>query len=72
MPESVSTAPANRYHSHHAQATDAYGEGFKHGTKHFTARVYKGHRQVVDKTKWYYASRDSDHAQSLDLLVSIW
>ena len=50
--ESVSTASINRYYGHCARAIDAHSEGFKYGTKSFTARVYKGHRQVVDKTKW--------------------
>ena len=50
--ESVSIASVNRYYGHCARAIDAYSEGFKYGTKSFTARVYKGHRQVVDKTKW--------------------
>ena len=50
--ESVSTASIIRYYGHCARAIDAYSEGFKCGTKSFTARVYKEHRQVVDKTKW--------------------
>ena len=50
--ESVTTASINRYYGHCARVIDAYSEGFKYGTKSFTARVYKGHRQVVDKTKW--------------------
>ena len=50
--ESVSTASINRYYGHFAGATDAYSEWFKCGTKSFIVRVYKGHRQVVDKTKW--------------------
>ena len=32
------------------EMTDA--EDLEYGTKDFTAHVYKGHRQVVDKTKW--------------------
>ena len=50
--DSVSAVSINRYHNHCARLVDAYADGFKYGTKDFTARVYKGHRQVVDKTKW--------------------
>ena len=36
-------------------------------TKEFTAFVYKGHRQVVDKTKWYdKATRVANHEKTLD------
>ena len=45
--ESVSTASINRYYGYCARAIDAYSEWFKYGTKSFTARVYKVHRQVV-------------------------
>ena len=52
VPTAVSTASINRYYGYCARAIDAYSGGFKCGTKSFTARIYKGHRQVVDKTKW--------------------
>ena len=35
--ESVSTASINRYYGHCARAIDVYSEGFKYGTKSFTA-----------------------------------
>ena len=50
--ESVSAVSINRHHNHCARVIDAYADGLKYGTKGFTARVYKAHRQVVDKTKW--------------------
>ena len=50
--DSVSAISINRYYNHGARVIDAYADGFKYGTKDFTARVYKGHRQVVDKTMW--------------------
>ena len=31
---------------------ETYAEGKDYGTKMFTEYVYKGHRQVVDKSKW--------------------
>ena len=48
--DSVSAVSINRYYNHYARVIDAYTGGFKYGTKDFTAHVYKGHRQVVDKT----------------------
>ena len=50
--DSVLATSINRYYNHCAWVIDAYADGFKYGTEDFTARVYKGHRQVVDKTKW--------------------
>ena len=50
--DSVSAVSINRYYNHCARVIDAYTDGFKYGTKDFTAHVYKSHRQVVDKTKW--------------------
>ena len=50
--DSVSAVSINRYYNHCARVIDAYADGFKYGTKDFTAHVYKGHRQVVDRTKW--------------------
>ena len=50
--DSVSAFSINRYYNRCARVIDAYADGFKYGGKDFTARVYKGHRQAVDKTKW--------------------
>ena len=47
--DSVSAVSINRYYNHCTRVIDAHADGFK-GTRGFTARVYKGHRQVVDKT----------------------
>jgi hypothetical protein len=49
---SVSTASINRHYHYCMRVLEAYAEGFVYGTKAFTDCVYKGHRQVVDKTKW--------------------
>ena len=49
--DSVLAVSINRYYNHCARVIDAYADGFKYGTKDFTACVYKGHRKVVDKTK---------------------
>ena len=48
--DSVSAVSINRRFNHCARMIDAYADGFKYGIKDFTARVYKGHRQV--ETKW--------------------
>jgi hypothetical protein len=50
--DSVSSASINRYFHHCKRVIEAYGAGEAYGTKEFTERVYKGHRQVVDKSKW--------------------
>jgi hypothetical protein len=50
--DSVSTVAINRYYNHCKRVIEAYAEGEKYGTQEFTERVYKGHRQVVDKSKW--------------------
>ena len=51
--DSVSAPLINRYYNHCAQAIDAYADGFKHGARALRPVYrYKGHRQVVDKTKW--------------------
>ena len=34
------------------QTIDAYAAGVKYGMEEFKERVYKGHHQVVDKSKW--------------------
>lgn len=50
--QSVSSAAINRYYNHCARTIDAYASGCNYGTKTFKDHVYKGHRQVVDKSKW--------------------
>lgn len=50
--DSVSTATIHRHYNHCKRVIEAYAEGFSYGTNDFTDRVYKGHRQVVDKSKW--------------------
>ena len=51
--DSVSAVSISRYYNHCAWVINAYADGFKYGTKDFVVHVYKGHWQVVDKTKWY-------------------
>lgn len=48
----VSPASINRYYNHCSRTIDAYASGHDYGTKAFKEQVYKGHRQVTDKTKW--------------------
>lgn len=48
---SVSTATIVRYFNHCQGIIDTYEAGVKYGTKEFGERVYKGHRQVQDKSK---------------------
>ena len=31
---------------------DAYRSELEYGTKQFTEAIYRGHRQVIDKSKW--------------------
>jgi hypothetical protein len=50
--EYVSTATIYRYYQHCSQVIAAYAEGYTYGTKSFTTQIYKGHWQVVDKSKW--------------------
>lgn len=50
--QSVGTAAINRYFNHCMRIIDAYETGHGYGTKGFSETVYKGHRQVVDKSKW--------------------
>lgn len=49
---SVGKATINRYFMHSMRILDAYEAGHRYGTKEFSQTVYKGHRQVVDKSKW--------------------
>ncbi|KAF8462829.1 hypothetical protein BDZ91DRAFT_683227, partial [Kalaharituber pfeilii] len=48
---SVSSASINRFYYHCLRTIDAYNEGLTYGTKEFYSHIYKGHRQVPDKTK---------------------
>ena len=50
--QSVSSASINRYYDHCAQTIDVYASGLDYGTKAFKEQIYKGHRQVSDKSKW--------------------
>ena len=50
--ESIPIATINRFYRHCARMIDAYDDGLQYGTKEFENRVYKNHRQVVDKSKW--------------------
>ena len=38
--DSVSAVSINRYYNHLAWVIDAYADGFKYGTRDFTAPVY--------------------------------
>ena len=49
---SVSPATIHHYYLHYMQTIDSYAAGVKYGMEEFKERVYKGHRQVVDKSKW--------------------
>jgi hypothetical protein len=49
---SVPSATINRYYHHCMRTLEAYASGLDYGTQAFNNRVYKGHRQVVDKSKW--------------------
>ena len=42
----------NRYFHHCNRVIEAYGDGEVYETKEFAERVYKSHRQIVDKSKW--------------------
>jgi hypothetical protein len=48
---SVTTASIHRYYKRCERRIEAYSDGMAYGTEEFTERVYKGHRQVVDKSK---------------------
>lgn len=50
--DSVSTASINRYYNYCMRILDAYKNGLTYGTIAFGERVYSGHRQVADKSKW--------------------
>ena len=49
---SVSRATIHRHYLHCMRTIDAYAAGVMYGTAEFKERVYQGHRQVVDKSKW--------------------
>ena len=48
---SVSATTINNYFNHCDRTIDAYAEDLTYGTKEFTTRMYKSHRQVKDSTK---------------------
>ena len=50
--DSVSTVSMYYYYPHSMRILNAYSNGLSYGTMEFVDKVYKGHRQVVDKTKW--------------------
>jgi hypothetical protein len=50
--DSVSSTSINRYYHHCMRTMSAYRDKFHYGTREFMERVYKGHRQIVDKSKW--------------------
>ena len=50
--QSIPVATINRHYQHCARTIEAYDDGFRYGTKEFVERMYKNHRQVVDKSKW--------------------
>ena len=49
---SVSPVMIHRHYLFCMRIIDAYATGVRYGTEEFKAQVYKGHRQVVDKSKW--------------------
>ena len=49
---SVSSITIHRHYLHCMQIIDTYESEARYGTKEFKERVYKAHRQVVDKSKW--------------------
>ena len=49
---SVGSASINRHYNHCMRIIDAYADGNEYGTREFKERIYRSHRQVVDKTKW--------------------
>jgi hypothetical protein len=49
---SFTSASVNRYFKRCMRVLDAYTDGLSYGTEAFKNRVYKSHRQVVDKSKW--------------------
>lgn len=57
LPEALKMLPRAsilKFYGHCDRIIEAYADPqrFSYGTKEFQERVYKGHRQVVDKTKW--------------------
>lgn len=49
---SVTPTSINRYYERCKRIIVAYGEGCEYGTEEFRDKIYRGHRQVADKTKW--------------------
>lgn len=55
VPKAMASVPPEsiqRYSDKCERLIDAYASGLKYGTKEFTERAYKGHRQVQDPSKW--------------------
>jgi hypothetical protein len=50
--KSVASEAINQYSHRCIRVLDAYATGYKYGSTAFKEHVYKGHRQVVDKSKW--------------------
>jgi hypothetical protein len=48
---SVTLASINRYYKHCMRIIAAYSDGNEYRTREFKERMYRGHRQVVDKMK---------------------
>jgi hypothetical protein len=49
---SVTSSTIHRHYLHCVRILKAYESGAVYGTKEFKETVYKGHRQVADKSKW--------------------
>ena len=55
VPEALRPIPPDmifRFYDHCMRILDAYENGETYGTKEFCDHIYKGHRQIVDKSKW--------------------
>ncbi len=50
--DSVTVSAIFHYYQHSMRIMDAYRSKLEYGTKQFTEAVYRGHREVVDKSKW--------------------
>ncbi|RPB11554.1 hypothetical protein P167DRAFT_489137, partial [Morchella conica CCBAS932] len=49
---SVTSISINKYYLYCMRILDTYQAGFTYGIMEFKERVYRNHRQVVDKSKW--------------------
>lgn len=55
VPEALNSVPSATIHRHYLHCVriiNAYASGAEYGSREFKERVYKAHRQVVDKSKW--------------------